>query len=515
MEHPTLEQFSTTLSRFIEDNTEVLKDFYWRHIIGFFKRQRYFMMSTPLSFRFLGMRESENAAIVERRIGHAPYVFPDLADDATSILALYKRLTLEDGNPLTIAFHEHICLSEASAPIAILLRDGRWITSVEKMFSETLVFQDVHVVSPEALKGKTCYDTIFCVGPAKWFPDYVFFGGRASTINLYYYAWLGDRSPGHETFLVPTVKIKRKKPEILYVKDDRQLNLTRYPQNESVDAHTVIPEVDLQMVRERMRQASDPTEQGGLYEVDAKLFVLEGDAMVMLESSDNAKSYVIDPISFDSNSEDEEDDSDDKLGEFTEEAGVIRINTADIQPGMFLLIRTSGGGDYIAPIADNILGKYAPQCRSVQREWKRRLKEKIIEFGGIDETVERLRHLGSEKANHTNLRNWTAERTICTRDRTDFFAIMRLIGLEDQKEKFWEISQKIHSAHTEAGFLIRRILLDKIKHANLGELERKGRMDFSFDDTDNSNMAVIRVKSIVDEHFSVPESSLGKLLEGQ
>jgi hypothetical protein len=62
--------------------------------------------------------------------------------------------------------------------------------------------------------------------------------------------------------------------------------------------------------------------------------------------------------------------------------------------------------------------------------------------------------------------------------------------------------------------LIRKILLNKIRHADFTELEKKGRMDFSFGDTDNSNMAVIRVKRILDEQFSCPESSLGKLLEG-
>ena len=91
---------------------------------------------------------------------------------------------------------------------------------------------------------------------------------------------------------------------------------------------------------------------------------------------------------------------------------------------MFLLLKTSGGGDYIVPLANRILGSEADKLRASQKGWKDRLR-KLKNNNGTDWVINELRSLGCSIASPTNLRNWMSYRGIKTSQFSHFQAIMK------------------------------------------------------------------------------------------
>jgi hypothetical protein len=172
-----------------------------------------------------------------------------------------------------------------------------------------------------------------------------------------------------------------------------------------------------------------------------------------------------------------------------------RIRRTPVQrlvQGMFVLLRTTGGGDYILPIADKLLGKTAPYLRNCQREWKVQLR-RVVAQSSLFEVSVRLLDAGSTCANETNVRNWMFPRNIKTHDPKDFAAIMRVIGLQDRTDEYWSAMAAISQAHQRAGQHIRRVLLRRLQEVDLTTLERHGRLEISLPDVDAGSLTAFRI----------------------
>lgn len=127
--------------------------------------------------------------------------------------------------------------------------------------------------------------------------------------------------------------------------------------------------------------------------VEAVCIFLEGDLAVLIEASEGAKTLVIDP----------DEDSNNCIA---------RIFVKDIK-SVFILVRTGGGGDYIVPVADKIMGDQAPQTREYQRSWKESLRNYVKRIGLLKkQALICSLSLGSYLANETNVRNWMSPREI-------------------------------------------------------------------------------------------------------
>src|SRR5690606_31529915 len=159
-------------------------------------------------------------------------------------------------------------------------------------------------------------------------------------------------------------------------------------------------------------------------------------------------------------------------------------------------VRTSGGGDYIVPVADRILGSLAPKARAYQSDWKQRLTRYVVVYG-TSKTVADLCALGSEVASEQNLYNWMSPRSIRTKFRTDFLAILKLIGLEDEASTYWAMMSKIHAAHVSAGQQIRRTLLDQIKYLDAEDLNTQAQLDFRMPGSEEAEIRAYRVEKIL------------------
>src|SRR5262249_46693927 len=150
---------------------------------------------------------------------------------------------------------------------------------------------------------------------------------------------------------------------------------------------------------------------------DARMFSLEGETSVFLDASDSARALIVDP----------EADEDGR----GQARRLRRISVSHIEPGMYLLLRTSGGGDYIIPVADKLLGAEAKPKRATQEHWKGSLREEVNRSGLFPACIALL-DLGSIRADENNVRNWMSNRTIHPDDKLDFEAIMKLVGLQDK-----------------------------------------------------------------------------------
>ena len=165
----------------------------------------------------------------------------------------------------------------------------------------------------------------------------------------------------------------------------------------SLDPQDFLPSIDwdgvLRMVSARSVRDSDDTGEDEEY-VSARLFQLEGEIVVALDASEGARATVL-------TSTQEEADP------------VKRMSVTDIEPGMFLLVRNEGGGEYIVLVADRFLREHAARAREVQRYWKDQLRRKV-RVDGLRQVVNDLKNYGSRRANYVNLRNWMSHRTIKT-----------------------------------------------------------------------------------------------------
>ena len=224
--------------------------------------------------------------------------------------------------------------------------------------------------------------------------------------------------------------------------------------------------------------------------IEANLVVLEGDMGVIIDSSEESKLNIID-LDRDGNGK------------------VIRIPVRDLEPDMFILLRTGGDRELILEIADSLLGTEANEARDKQKHWKLLLRKTILDTS-FYQVIEKLKELGSTKASEVNLRNWINYKTIRTEDYHDFQAIMRLIGLRKEEGEYWKTMAIIDSAHQRAGQRIRKLLLNKINNLNLEELRKFGRMDFELPEAETVSLAAFRIKYIDRETIEVPISSLNK-----
>jgi hypothetical protein len=86
---------------------------------------------------------------------------------------------------------------------------------------------------------------------------------------------------------------------------------------------------------------------------------------------------------------------------------------------------------------------------------------------------------------------------------------MRLIGLGEKWESYWEMMGEIDHAHRLAGHRIRRQLLRKLAELDLTELERVGRLNISLPDVDAGGLTAFRVLDVSPDQQFVSIARLG------
>ncbi len=493
---PEISEFSQALRKFELELGEEAKDEYWESLLLRLRRYRFLLSTLPLPFNHPALYQQGTLESIEKQVADCDQVYPDMANGARDLLQRFATIASQEKNYLLMKMLELSSPSWQSST-ALVLKETRFIDPVEDVLSSELMLRQVRVVGTQHLRGGTCYQNLIVLGAARWYPEHVFSAPRAHEIQLIGYNWFRDDWKPEPAFAGTDDAIKK---AVVFprVTNDESGGETSTSTTDYPSAEELLPGIDLdQFSMQFSRRESDPE----LEEIEARLLLLESGSAVFVDAAENTKTLVIDL----EGSEDEQE-----TGQRT--SRVKRIPVSSIEPGMFILLRTSGGGDYVAPLANKILGDQMPQVRASQEHWKGLLREKVRESNTFEISLALLDQ-GSDRAEETNLRNWMSSRTIKPHDKNDFAAIMKVIGLEDKTGEYWRNAKALHSAHMRAGFHIRKLLLKKVANADLDELERTGKMDFELHGSGAGSLTAYRIIALSQKNYVIPVSHVGRPFE--
>lgn len=492
--YPDLEGFHRALRNFERALGEDAGADYWKTFVRQLRRYRFELSSCPLPPAYSGFDAARLLALLEVHLRQCHRLYQQHASSARAVLDAAIHLSTLDTNPLLDAIVSTCGTDEHN--VALLVKEPRRSAATSGVLAGTPAAR-IKVLGIHQLREQSTYDRLIVLGPGAWFPAWVFSAPRARGVDYISCSWMSsDWRP--DFAFANTQSLTLGKHTLGERSDSPSVAAPAIRQTVNDDlrlvATEVLPAVDWDAISapfERQTSASSVHD-----DVVARLFLLEGDIAVFLEASDSAKALVIDL------EEESSDDDGASGGRFS------RMLIHDIEPGMFVLLRTSGGGDYLLPVADKFLGAGAERARERQRHWKS-LLQGIAAKEGLLATSIHLLDLGAVRAEETNLRNWLSARNIRPHDKADFDAIMKLTGLEDLIPEYWKNAIAIHNAHQRAGFQIRRLLLKQAKTIDFEGLAKVGRVDIELPEAGAGSLSVFRVLAISEREYVVQASQLG------
>lgn len=493
VDHTALRRFYWAVVHLERELGDALDDDTTRYLVSRLRRHRFDLCSAPLPLNWHAANLQELLSSWSKTSISS---YTSLRPHLQLLAQIADELAQSVENPQLEAIEQ---LSEVrdQTRAAILVKATRLFNDVEQIIVRAPLLQSAHIISEYELRLPECYDHLIVIGPRQWFPDFVFTAPRAPIIDSIRYRWLRDTWETKPAFIGalrhhhagdihPSTAVGVRQGAL----DPESLA------EDHLDCDDAFWSVEWTALATRM--AREVAEGHDQEEVEAHVAVLAGNMAVWLEDAEDAKVLTLDI------DEDEDDDFDEESP-----SRVMRISTSQLRPGMFLLLRMSGGGDYIVPVADKLLGSQATYLRAMQDAWKSALRMHARSKGLLATSIDLL-DLGSQRANETNLRNWMSSRNIRPRDYADFNAIMQLIGLDDCAQEHWRVADVIEIAHRKAGFYFRKQLLKQVLSADLKVLLRTGRIDFHLSEVEGGSFSAFRVEQVMPERALVPTSRLGR-----
>jgi hypothetical protein len=479
---PEFRLYAKALSWFLGALGEATRNDEWQPIIKKLKRFRFDVCASPLAEELLTNRLSSMTLSLSGIDEYCRLVYPNAHRTFTTLIEQIDRLTSVRKDRMLFELHALVHAKKID-PLnsALLILEPRLVADVEQSLLTIPALVHIPIVTPSLLRETTCYQKIIIFGPTSWFwqRKYVFTAPRATHLLIMKYSWVIDQWIQENAFAEPVKQRSTKK--LTVVKSTVE--------EEDIPAEDLLPEsLDIAKVINKAREDARASGESD-YTVDARLFLFEDNWFVFLEADESATVEIIDLES-------------DRL------RPIKRVRMAEVIPGVFILLRTGGGGDYVVPVANRIMGDDAAIAREFQKEWKKLLRQKLKRSSYID-VMNQLIALGSIRASPQNIRNWISERSIKTDDFTDFNAIMQFVELGKEANYYWEMMGKIDRAHLKAGMQIRRMLLDQVEKCDLGKLKRAGRMEFTLPGEDKISITAFQVRDISPQVVPVSPFRIG------
>ncbi|MBK8915542.1 MAG: hypothetical protein IPM64_13265 [Phycisphaerales bacterium] len=496
MDHPVLADASGQLRALMRLLQDEAADQFWRDTLGPIRRLAFTFCSTPIPFASAASSAGIDWTRINRQVRLCQHQFPDFYELLTSLVTNLEQLSAEQSSPFIGPLEE---LAAQSGRLSVVMRNPRMNKPVATYFAENPALRSTRVVSASQLRGAHACDALAVIGPCGWHPEYVFSAPRAPAIHVMSFRWIRDAwKPG---------------PILLHGSDTsaarhRNHRIGAVPRiggeaPRSEPSPSDILPLDLLPPMPAFACNIPPGSGMQAETVPARLCHLTGSRAVFVASDDGATSLIIDTSE-------------------TGRAAVRRAPVDELEPGQYLLLRTSGGGDFIAPLADRILGASAATRRSEQAEWKDRVVARAIEQFGVMSRRELASRVCSSLhakalsgARPENVHYWMSSKCIRPRKEEDFVAILTFAGLEARARPLWEAMGEISRAHVRAGQLIRRMLLKTISETSLEPLERDGEMVFDLGDHDGGALSAFEIVGIQAEETEVPTDRVGVLLDGE
>lgn len=497
VDHPALAELSRSLCAFVQKLGDEATDDFWRQSLGPIRRLGFTFCSTPLPFSGAAAAAGIDWGKLRRQVRLGEQLFPDAHETLANLVEQLEGLSSETSSPFVEVLEQ---LHEQNGELCVVLRNPRMNQAVAAFFAGTASLRNARVVSPSQLRGGHLCNMLAAIGPCGWFPEHVFSAPRTAAVHIILPRWIRDAWKPGPIFLHNSETSGARNHNHRIGAMPRVGGETR-PENHSptdllpVDLLPAMPIFD-------GKGCHFAGQSGGSEEaMPARLCHLSGQRAVFIAGDDGSSSLIIDTS---------------EMGH----AAVRRVPVGELELGHYLLLRTSGGGDFIAPLADRIMGDLAEKRRTEQSEWKQRLISAATErFGEVGRrelsarVSAELQSQGLSQARPANVHYWMSSKCIRSRKLKDFVAILTFAGLKERSQELWSAMRDIDRAHRRAGHAIRRMLLHKIAATSLEPLQRDGEMVFELGDEDGGTLSAFQITGIAAEDYEVPADRIGVLLE--
>ncbi|MEU2612156.1 hypothetical protein ABZ570_11310 [Micromonospora sp. NPDC007271] len=446
--HPKVEAFSRAVLRLSRLARQQDDDTGWRTFLYPARRARNILTTVPLPFSHpdlgvLPLLSQLKHSLPSLRI----YAGDDAAALGEAIVDSGEELIQLEEAPLAEKVLE-LASNEDSTDCGLLLPIAEYEGAVSNHLLDRVQAPSIRVLTRHSVIDAYPLARLLIVGPLYWYGDsqFVLASPRARKLVVINWAWYREQSPS-KTALEGSrggagYEIH---PIFPAARTGFQTSIDDYRQT-----------VDWQSISRDLVGSGDSEVDESVH---ARAAVLAGRQAVLLPEDGDRSVWLLEPHA-------------------PLEHRVARVDVADLAPGHVIILRTSGGGSLIAPIADEILGDDATQLRSLQRLWKQSLQRWVWRQGTIAAAAAVLRRTGCARASQQNLQNWLSERSLRTEDPGDWKVLMEVSGLEPQAEMVWRAMGRLHRAHLEAGMSIGRRLREMANTEPLDALISSGSQVF-------------------------------------
>ena len=468
-----LDNFSTEIKLLESALGEAAEDNDWQRFLRLAKRLRFDLSATLMTQDVLSDLVFRIATSMKKQLISLEYSYPEVIHSAKRVLDNAYLLQEPLRAPMFEAFVEEFSgiAKATNGQCGVVVKQARHFESTARAVHSQTEFTDWQIVNSRELNNVICFERIVIIGASRWFPDFIFTAPRAEFIDLLVYDFQSSKWLPSYSLISPTIGSGRKAFGPLH-----SLDHTRERPKDNLDDGNLEAEAARRILA--TSSLNDDEER-----VTAQIALLDQDYAVFLDASQDATTHVLD------------------LRASTDD-DVKKVGISAIEPGFFVLLRTDEGGDYIVPLANELLGQRAKLLRELQLEWKTKLARKVSSEGR-SVVVKELIAKGAISANAQNLRNWMSYRGIKTRDPKDFKAIMVYLGMRSKWQTSWAAMKEIANAHRRAGFEMSRMLREKVANSDLTELKRVGVMLFEIADREGGQMTAFRVLKILPEQYEV------------
>jgi len=406
---PELEALQSTLTKIGKILGEDGRLPVWGDALRFPSRLRYQMILTPISPSWQGLEIAGNVDVLRRLRSSLISDNDTLAAAFDDVIDAVLRLGQVEANP---SFLRVLAESGSQGPIGLVIKEARWMTATAKFLSGK--DQRLRLVTPQELKGDAFFEQLFCFGPVKWWLSekknlkHILLSPRSQRIDFLKPSFIPDAIRLKSPFLGSDLNLI---DEAMSEREIRIDSPSTVKGGDELEEDTV-ESINWDEIRRifKKRKSSETITEGeeeGTEVVEAKLVILDSNIAVYLEGSDHAYSLIIDPSFINSGSR------------LSDDEGLAKIVSRKVSPGMFILLRTDAEGDYIEPLANELLREDKDRCRQLQANWKAQLTAYVGRIGEA-KAIQALSANGTGIATKGNLRNWMARRLIRPRDDRRF-----------------------------------------------------------------------------------------------
>jgi hypothetical protein len=466
-----LRQLERTLGELVEDQ-------YWISLLRMLKRYRYNIASIPLSLNHPACIPRGLMELISHADRTCRHVYPAFADNVAKIARIVNDLTTSRVAPLLDGAKSLLNTTRGKTSALVLM--STIDVAIRKEIRAQLKDHELEIITYSGLLSTGVFDNLLFVGSLGWFPESARSAPRCRKLMSVKFEWLSDGRP-----LAPSFISTDNLQALFRAQKLEYLSLQSRPADEVVSPEEVAPPVNWTEVREeitRQNDSADTEEQ-----ISGRFLMLNGSIALIVDASQGAKVHVIQAAS---------------------QTRLLRVPVEDLEVGMYLLVRTGGGGDLVAEVADTILKDRAEDVLRMQDSWKSKLTGQV-RSRGEHAVLQDLEGMGCKRATSYNLRNWMSSKSIRPQFDDDFLSVLILCGL-GHEDDFIANAKLLDRVHRVAGFLIRRKLLSMVRKADITLMARQGVMEFQLPEARGGSFTAYRIDEIAPKPQSVPVGIIGQ-----